>query len=178
MLQKIIEYTFGGSKELKIIFFECDWFDPVNGTRVDNFGMVEVKHELHYSGNNILFAHQAQQVYYLSYPHESIKHWWVVYKVNPEIDTRRYDAYVERPDDNGVVHIYQEENEAHQSLSFTISNGTGLIELGTRVVELMKEELGPLEKRLRKSKRLAEKQERRERLNAHVTEVDSDADDF
>jgi hypothetical protein len=80
-----------------------------------------------------------------------------VYKVNPEIDTRRYDAYVERPDDNGVVHIYQEENEAHQSLSFTISNRTGLIELATCVVELMKEELGPLEKRLWKSKRLAEK---------------------
>jgi hypothetical protein len=42
----------------------------------------------------------------------------------------------------------------------------------------MKEELGPLEKRLRKSKWLAEKQERCERLNAHVTEANSDADDF
>jgi hypothetical protein len=60
VLQKIIEYTFGGTKELKIVFFECDWFDPVNGTRVDNFGMVEVKHESHYLGNNLLFAHQVQ----------------------------------------------------------------------------------------------------------------------
>jgi hypothetical protein len=34
VLQKIIEYTFGGNKELKAMFFECDWFDPVNGTRV------------------------------------------------------------------------------------------------------------------------------------------------
>jgi hypothetical protein len=92
VLQKIIEYTFGGNKELKVVFFECDWFDPVNDTRVDDFGMVEVKHESRYLGNNLLFAHQAQQVCYLSYPHESMKHWWVVYKVNPEIDTRRYDA--------------------------------------------------------------------------------------
>jgi hypothetical protein len=58
--QKIIEYTFGGNKELKAVFFECDWFDPVNGTRVDDFGMVDVKHESRYSGNNLLFAHQAQ----------------------------------------------------------------------------------------------------------------------
>jgi hypothetical protein len=40
--------------------FECDWFDPVNDTRVDDFGMVEVKHESRYSVNNLLFAHQAQ----------------------------------------------------------------------------------------------------------------------
>jgi hypothetical protein len=63
VLQKIIEYTFGGAKELKVVFFQCDWFDPVNGTRVDDFGMVEMKHESRYLGNNLLFAHQAQQVY-------------------------------------------------------------------------------------------------------------------
>jgi hypothetical protein len=26
VLQKIIEYTFSGAKELKVVFFECDWF--------------------------------------------------------------------------------------------------------------------------------------------------------
>jgi hypothetical protein len=72
ILQKIIEYMFGGNKELKVMFFECDWFDPVNDTRVDDFGMVEMKHESRYSGNNLLFAHQAQQLYYLSYPHETL----------------------------------------------------------------------------------------------------------
>jgi hypothetical protein len=50
---------FGGTKELKVVFFECDLFDLVNSTRVDNFSMVEVKHESRYSGNNLLFAHQA-----------------------------------------------------------------------------------------------------------------------
>jgi hypothetical protein len=57
--KKIIEYMFGGAKELKDVFFECDWSDPINGTRVDIFSMVEVKHESRYLGNNILFAHQA-----------------------------------------------------------------------------------------------------------------------
>jgi hypothetical protein len=60
VLQTIIEYTFGGTKELKVVFFECDWVDLVNNTRVDDFGMVGVKHELCYLDNNHLFAHQAQ----------------------------------------------------------------------------------------------------------------------
>jgi hypothetical protein len=73
---------------------------------VDDFGIVKVKHELCYSDNNLLFAHQAQQVSYLSYLHESMKHSWVVYKVNPEMDTHRYDAYMERHDDDDGVHVY------------------------------------------------------------------------
>jgi hypothetical protein len=64
---------FGGTKELKVVFFQCDWFDPIHGTRVDDFGMVEVKYESRYTGINLLLAHQAQQVYYLSYPHVSLK---------------------------------------------------------------------------------------------------------
>jgi uncharacterized protein with NRDE domain len=73
--------------------------------------MVEVKHESCYSGNNLLFAHQAQQVYYQSYPHESMEHWWVVYKINPKMDTHRYDAYMERHSVDDVILVYQEENE-------------------------------------------------------------------
>jgi hypothetical protein len=38
VLQKIIEYTFSGTKELKVVFFQCDWFDPANDTRVGDFG--------------------------------------------------------------------------------------------------------------------------------------------
>jgi hypothetical protein len=80
----------------------------------------------------------------------------VVYKVNLEIDTHRYDAYMERHDDDDVTHVYQEENEGHQSLSFTVSDGAGLVELAICDVDLIKEEPGPSKKRLRKSKQLAE----------------------
>jgi hypothetical protein len=140
--------------------------------------MVEVKHESRYSGNNLLFAHQAQQVYYLCYPHKSMKQWWVVYKVNRDMDTHRYDAYMERHNDDDVIHVYQEENEGHQSLTFTVYDGAELAELVTHDVELMKEEPGPSKKRVQKSKRLIGKQERRESLDPHVAEPDSDADDF
>jgi hypothetical protein len=111
-----------------------------------------VKHESRYSGNNLLFAHQAQQVYYLSYPHESMKHWWVMYKVNPKIDTRLYGGYMERHDDDDVIHVYQEENKGDQGLRFTLSCGVGLTELNKREVELMEDEPGPSWKCLWKSK--------------------------
>jgi hypothetical protein len=86
--------------------FQCDWFDTINGTRVDEFGMVQVKHESCYLGSNLLLAHQTQHVYYLSYPHSSFKNWWVIYKVYPEMHTHRYDEYVEGHKDDD---IYQEE---------------------------------------------------------------------
>jgi hypothetical protein len=89
ILQNIFEYTFGGTEELRVVFFQYDWFDPINDTRVDDFGMVEVKHKSCYLGSNLLLAHQAQQLYYLSYSHSSSKNWWVVYKVNLEIHTPR-----------------------------------------------------------------------------------------
>jgi hypothetical protein len=87
VIQKIIEYMFRGIKELNVVFFQCDWFDPIHDTGVDDFAMVEVKHESCYTCINLLLAHQAQQVYYLSYHHISMKNWWVVYKINPEIHT-------------------------------------------------------------------------------------------
>jgi hypothetical protein len=90
------------------VFLQCDWFDPINDTRVDEFGMMLVKHELRYSWSNLLLAHQAQQVYYLSYPHPSFKNWWVVYKVCPEMHTRWYDEYAEGQENDD---IYQKEIE-------------------------------------------------------------------
>jgi hypothetical protein len=57
ILQNIIEYTFGGAKELKVAFFQYDWFDPINDTRVDKFSMVEVKHESCYLGSDLVLAH-------------------------------------------------------------------------------------------------------------------------
>jgi hypothetical protein len=115
--KKILEYMFGGAKELKVVFFKCDSFALVNGTRVDDFGMAEVKHESRYSSNNLLFAHQAHQVYYLSYPHKCMKNWWVVYKVNLEMHTRRYDEYMDRQEDDDVIHVYQEEIKGNLSSS-------------------------------------------------------------
>jgi hypothetical protein len=79
VLQKNIEYIFGGTKELNVVFFQCDWFDPIHGIKEDDFGMVEVKYESHYSAINLLLTHQVQHVYYLSYPHKRMKNggWYI-----------------------------------------------------------------------------------------------------
>jgi hypothetical protein len=62
----------------------------------------------------------------------------VVYKVNPEIHTRRYDEYMERNEEEDV---YQEEIKEYKN--FTVSDGARLTELATHGVELMEEEQGP-----------------------------------
>jgi hypothetical protein len=51
-----------------------------------------------------------------------------------------------------------------------VSDGAGLIELATSDAKLLDEEVGPSKKCLQKSKRLLERQERCEPLDAHVME--------
>jgi hypothetical protein len=91
-------------------------------------------------------------VYYLSYPHPSLKNWCIVYKVNQKMHTRRYDEYIEGREDDD---IYQEEIEVDPN--FTLFDGAGLTELDTSDTELLDEEAGPSNKRLRKSKCLLER---------------------
>jgi hypothetical protein len=58
VIKNIIEYKFPRNKNLKIVFFDCDWFDPSHGTRENEFGMVEVKHAHRLRGcNPFVLAH-------------------------------------------------------------------------------------------------------------------------
>jgi hypothetical protein len=52
IIRNIIEYNFVRNKNLKILFYDCDWFDPNHGTRENKFGMVEVKHVDQFCGCN------------------------------------------------------------------------------------------------------------------------------
>jgi hypothetical protein len=84
IINKILEFSFPRNKELKVVFFDCDWLDSNNGTRQNEFGMVEVKHNERLQGyDTFVLTHQIEQVYYLSYPCQMLNAWWVVYKVNP-----------------------------------------------------------------------------------------------
>jgi hypothetical protein len=44
IINKILGFSFTRNKELNVVFFDCDWFDSNNGTRQNEFGMVEDKH--------------------------------------------------------------------------------------------------------------------------------------
>jgi hypothetical protein len=95
VIKNIIEYSFAGNNNMKIVFFNCDWFDPYHGTRKNNFGMVEVKHARRQCGcDPFVLAHQVEQVFYMLYPCEELSAWWVVYRVNPRERLRT-------PDDTG-----------------------------------------------------------------------------
>ena len=159
--------------------------------------MVEVNHNSRYTAhnNNVVLAHQVEQVYYLSYPHPSLKNWWVVYNVNREVHPQRFDEYVENHEDDDDVSVYQEDVDEVEN--FRISSGTGLAEIASGTLELMPEEhVGPSRKRPRQSQRIIEKQKRiieeqesegdkseeemeeQERREQRVAEAGSDADDF
>jgi hypothetical protein len=96
IIKNIIEYNFIGNKNLKTMFFDCDWFDPNQGTRENKFGMVEVKHVHRLRGcDPFVLVHQVEQVYYMPYPCEKVSVWWVVYRVNSceRLHTRDDSSY-------------------------------------------------------------------------------------
>jgi hypothetical protein len=77
--------SFFGDKQLKVVFFDCDWFTP-NTTRENQHGMVEVKYNDRLQGHDtIILANQCEPVYYMTYlsQKKSLVDWRVVYKVNP-----------------------------------------------------------------------------------------------
>jgi hypothetical protein len=84
IIQQILEFSFAGDKELKVVFFVCNWFDSYDGIQHNKYGMVEIKHNAKLPRNDdFILAHQVKQVYYLKYPCEKLTAWQVVYKVNP-----------------------------------------------------------------------------------------------
>jgi hypothetical protein len=98
VINDILEYKFFGDKQLKVVFFDCDWFSP-NTTRENQYGMVEVKHNDRLKDcDTIILAHQCEQVYYMTYPSKKkgLVDCRVVYKVN-----RRERLYA--PGDAGYV---------------------------------------------------------------------------
>jgi hypothetical protein len=127
VIKNIIEYSFVGNKNMKTMFFDCDWFDPYHGTQENNFGMIEVKHVRRLRGYHpFVLAHQVEQVYYMSYSCEKLSAWWVVYRVNPH-------EWLHTPDDSGyhenqglvgeVDEVYQDEE---LSCSFNINSDLAL----------------------------------------------------
>jgi hypothetical protein len=124
IIKNIIEYNFARNKNLKTMFFYCDWFDPNHGTRENEFGMVEVKHMHWLRGcDPFVLVHQVEQVYYMTYPCKKLSAWWVVYRVNPH-------EWLHTLDDSGYQVVAREVDEVYQanelSCSFNIDLDSAL----------------------------------------------------
>jgi hypothetical protein len=181
VLQNIVVLIFDGPKELKVVFFECDWFDAHSGTRVDKYGNVEVKHSsrIPSSMSDVVLAIQAKQVYYLPYPHPSLRAWWVAIKVNPHVVASESADYVSTSRDNDDA-VFQPEAASNQDIAhrFHVTNGEGLENLCSNSSDLIEE---PSSKRkrpvvVRRSVRIQRNQERMNKQRAE--EASSDVDDF
>jgi hypothetical protein len=170
IINKILEFSFAENKELKIVFFDCDWFDNNNGTRQNQFGMVEVKHNDRLQGSDtFVLAHQVEQVYYLSYPCKKLSAWWVVHKVNPreQLYTPGDAGYHDTPTLNDDVdEIYQEEE---LPASFAVDPGAGLDDLVGDVDDIQMSVVKRKQKPIKKKVRLP-------RLRTRLP--DRDADEF
>jgi hypothetical protein len=156
-----------GDKELKVVFFVCNWIDSIHGIRHNKYGMVEIKHNAKLSGNDdFILAHQAGQVYYLKYPCGKLAAWRVVYRVNTheQLHTPTDDAY--HFDDEHVDDIYQEEE---LPTSFVVKPGVALDSLvgdGDDVIVLQKQKRQPVKKKCARSFTL----ERRRQLHIDCDE--------
>jgi hypothetical protein len=63
IIQQILEFSFVGNKELKVVFFVCNWFDSIHGIRHNKYGIVEIKHNAKLPGNDdFILAHQVKHV--------------------------------------------------------------------------------------------------------------------
>jgi hypothetical protein len=140
IIQQILEFSFAGDKELKIVFFVCNWFDSIHGIRHNKYGMVEIKHNSKLLRNDdFILAHQVEYVYYLSYLCQKLAAWWVVYKVNPHEWLHTLTNATYHFDDEQVDEIYQEEE---LSTSFVIEPDAALDSLvgdGVDVTVLQKQ---------------------------------------
>jgi hypothetical protein len=59
--KNILNFKVAGDKKLKVVFFDCEWFDNNTGTRENRYGMVEVKHKQQLQGyDNFILAHQVE----------------------------------------------------------------------------------------------------------------------
>jgi hypothetical protein len=118
-----LEFSFAGDKELKVVFFVCNWFDSIHGIRHNKYGMVEIKHNAKLPANDdFILAHQVEHVYYLKYPCQKLATWRVVYKVNPQEWLHTPTGATYHFDDEQVDEIYQVELPT----SFVIDLGVAL----------------------------------------------------
>ena len=123
MLTDIVEVEYTDMPIKKLVLFKCDWFDSSSqGTRIDNYGNVEIKKSRRYQNYDpFVLAQQAEQVYFTSFP-EGQQGWLGVIKTKArciiqslEINkSKTNDAY--QDDDAQQMPIIVVNDDLEQSL--------------------------------------------------------------
>ncbi|KAJ1381979.1 hypothetical protein SESBI_44634 [Sesbania bispinosa] len=114
--------------------FKCDWFYPTpnQGTRIDNYGIVEIKASRRYKHYDpFIFVQQAKQVYYSQYP-EGQNDWLVVIKTKARSTIETLETNMHEKDVS-----YQDESMTQ--IPVTIANDNleeSLVDIGGKVEEI------------------------------------------
>ncbi|GJV09142.1 transposase, Ptta/En/Spm [Tanacetum coccineum] len=97
------------------VLFKCDWFEPIQGVRVNRkHNLVDVKYKSKGCQNDpFILASQAEQVYYAPYPSmtKDLKDWWSVVKAAARSIYEVTQCSSEVVDDNVDVEDFFQENE-------------------------------------------------------------------
>jgi len=86
-IEEIYELQFEGTKRVHPVVFKCHWFDPEITKDDPKLGIVQIRQDSSYAGDDVyIVAQHATQVYYLPWccqSDEQLKGWDVVQKVLP-----------------------------------------------------------------------------------------------
>lgn len=114
VIKDIFKITWEGSMQLKLVLFDCHWFDPTpdGHKRTEKLGLVEVKHTTRLSNfDPFVLGSQVSQVYYLPYACKTrldLLGWSIAYHVPPHgylppngsnDEGPRHDVFVYQEDD-------------------------------------------------------------------------------
>ncbi|GKC06877.1 ribonuclease H-like domain-containing protein [Tanacetum coccineum] len=140
LLVEVLEVNYHDSNgRCVVVLFKCDWFEPIQGVRVNRkHNLVDIKYKSKGCQNDpFILASQAEQVYYAPYPSmtKDLKDWWAVVKATPRSIYEVTQSSSEVVDDYVDVEEFFQENEMP-----TCSNTTTNANENTEI-----EELGDLE---------------------------------
>ncbi|GJV78910.1 transposase, Ptta/En/Spm [Tanacetum coccineum] len=140
LLVEVLEVNYRDSNgRCVVVLFKCDWFEPIQGVRVNRkHNLVDIKYKSKGCQNDpFILASQAEQVYYAPYPSmtKDLKDWWAVVKATPRSIYEVTQSSSEVVDDNVDVEEFFQENEMP-----TCSNTTIDVNENTEI-----EEVGDLE---------------------------------
>ncbi|GKF31988.1 putative transposon, En/Spm-like, transposase-associated domain protein, partial [Tanacetum coccineum] len=115
-----------------VVLFKCDWFEPIQGVRVNRkHNLVDIKYKSKGCQNDpFILASQAEQVYYAPYPSmtKDLKDWWAVVKATPRSIYEVTQFSSEIVDDNVDVEEFFQENEMPTCSNTTDANENTEIE--------------------------------------------------
>ena len=88
IIKQIFELYYPGVVGLRIVLFRCDWYDSTmdKGVRINRSGIVDVNRSRRYGKYDpFIFASQADQVCFISYPRLSQKNsdWYATMQMQP-----------------------------------------------------------------------------------------------